>query len=350
MIHVADVNDLQYLTIHKVGNPSKDEPLVFSKAPIDLSNEDISRLLLNYFIHPFANNGEYYHLYHAVEIALNDIYVYISRIFEDKSTFQEQSFHIAKHLHDSSSHPKIKGGELYIAYFNKCLIDGEEVEAIGIFKSETKETYLKVYLHDDNYEVNYEDGINISKLDKGCLIFNIDKENGYRVSIIDALSKQNEAVYWKDDFLKVKRREDTYLQTENYVDLCTSFINTKLTESFDVSRADQIDLLNKSANYFKEKERFDFDEFTEEVILQPAVIETFKEFKSQFETNHELSLPDSFEISNQAFKKQSKIFKSILKLDKNFHVYIHGRADMIEKGFDDATGLNYYKLFFKEEA
>ncbi|MNL79456.1 hypothetical protein D3C87_2060650 [compost metagenome] len=63
-----------------------------------------------------------------------------------------------------------------------------------------------------------------------------------------------------------------------------------------------------------------------------------------------MSLPDSFDISSQAFKKQAKIFKSILKLDKNFHVYIHGRADMIEKGFDDATGLNFYKLFFKEEA
>lgn len=350
MIHVADVKDLQYLTIHKVGNAGKDEPLVFSKSPIDLSNEEIGKLLLNYFIHPFANNSEYYHLFHSIELPLNEIFVCASRIFEDKNTFQEQSIHIAQHLYDNSMHPKIKGGELYLAYFEKCLIDGEEVEAIGIFKSETRETYLKVYLHNENYEVNYEDGINISKLDKGCLIFNIEKEDGYRISIIDALSKQNEAVYWKDDFLKVKRREDTYLQTENYVDLCSAFINKKLTEDFDVSRADQIDLLNKSANYFKEKEKFDLDEFTEEVILQPAVIESFKEFKQQFETNHEMSLPDSFDISAQAFKKQAKIFKSILKLDKNFHVYIHGRADMIEKGFDDATGLNFYKLFFKEEA
>ncbi|SMO44004.1 nucleoid-associated protein [Solitalea koreensis] len=350
MIHVSDVNDLQLLTIHKVGNQSKDEPLALSQTPLDLTDESIGSLLLNYFIQPFSNNAEYYHLYHSADINLNEIFSFASQIFDDKIKFQEQSINIAKHLFNHSTHPKIKGGELYIAYFDKCLVDGEEAEAIGIFKSENKETYLKVYLQNETYELNYEDGININKLDKGCLIFNIEKEEGYRVSIIDAQSKQNEAVYWKDDFLQVKRREDNYHQTENYLDLCRTFINTKLSENFEVSRADQIDLLNKSASYFKEKEQFDLDEFTEDIILQPAVIESFKEFKQQFENNREVTLPDSFDISTPAVKKQAKVFKSILKLDKNFHVYIHGNTDLIEKGTDEVSGMNYYKLFFKEEA
>lgn len=43
-------------------------------------------------------------------------------------------------------HPKINGGELYIAYFKDCVIDGQLTDGVGIFKSETKETYLRVFL------------------------------------------------------------------------------------------------------------------------------------------------------------------------------------------------------------
>ena len=45
-------------------------------------------------------------------------------------------------------------------------------------------------------------------------------------------------------------------------------------------------------------------------------------------------IADNFEISAQAVKRQARIFKSVLKLDKNFHIYIHGNRELIEKGFD----------------
>jgi len=30
-------------------------------------------------------------------------------------------------------------------------------------------------------------------------------------------------------------------------------------------------------------------------------------------------------------------------------VYVHGKRDFIEKGYDDNRGLNYYKLYFENE-
>ncbi|MCW3109720.1 MAG: nucleoid-associated protein, partial [Segetibacter sp.] len=30
--------------------------------------------------------------------------------------------------------------------------------------------------------------------------------------------------------------------------------------------------------------------------------------------------------------------------------YIHGRNDLIEKGYDELTGKHYYKLYYDEEA
>jgi len=77
------------------------------------------------------------------------------------------------------------------------------LDAVGLFKSENKDTYLKVEPVMEGYEIESRQGININKLDKGCLVFNTDKENGYVLSIVDNTNKGNEAQYWKDDFLSV---------------------------------------------------------------------------------------------------------------------------------------------------
>jgi hypothetical protein len=127
-------------------------------------------------------------------------------------------------------------------------------------------------------------------------------------------------------------------------------VTQKLDDEFELSKADKIDLLNRSMKYFNEKETFDLDEFTGEVIGNPKAIESFKNFKNQFETEYESPIGDTFEISGNAVKKQSRVYKSVLKLDKNFHIYIHGDKELIEKGFDEDKHLNYYKVYFKEEA
>jgi hypothetical protein len=349
MIHVSEFKDLELLSIHKVGNPSQEEALICSQAPLEMQDETISQLLLTYFIQPFTNSAEYFRFFHEADLQLNEIFQYCRRIFENRDNFHEQSVNIAKHLYKHSTHPKIKGGELYIAYFSKCQVDGEDVEALGIFKSETRDTYLKVFLANESYQVNYDDGININKLDKGCLVYNTEEENGYKVSVIDSISKQNEAVYWKDSFLQIQRRDDSYHQTELAVNMCKLFIQDKLPSEYEISRVDQVDLLNKSAAYFKEKEQFQLDDFAQEVLGNPEAIASFKEYRDHFQHESQQQIPDEFDISSPAVKKQQKVFKSVLKLDRNFHIYIHGDREMIERGFDEATNMSYYKLLFENE-
>ena len=58
-----------------------------------------------------------------------------------------------------------------------------------------------------------------------------------------------------------------------------------------------------------------------------------------------LILVDNFKISSQAVKKQSRIFKSVLKLDRNFDIYIHGDKNLIEKG-TEKDGRKYYKIYW----
>jgi hypothetical protein len=237
-----------------------------------------------------------------------------------------------------------------VAYFENVQIEGDLHDAIGIFKSETKETYLKVYPEQTGFNMSYEEeAINISKLDKGCLIFNTESSEGYKVAVIDQTNRSAEAVYWKDDFLKLKVRNDNFNQTNNILGVYKSFVTEKLDENFEISKADKIDLLNKSMKYFKEKESFDLDEFSNEVIANEEGIASFKSYKKSYEEEFDAAIADSFDISSAAVKKQARVFKSVLKLDKNFHIYIHGDKELIEKGFDDAKSMNYYKVFFKEE-
>jgi hypothetical protein len=344
---------LDTISVHHVGNQALSEMYALSDHPLVLKDELISSLLKQYFLHPFEKAVEVYHLMHSSgDLAMNEIHHFASQMFEDKEKFHEASEQIAKHLYKVANHPNIKSGELYVGYFKDVQIESNLLDAVGIFKSENKETYLKVYPEKGGFAVDYEENaININKLDKGVLIFNIEKENGYKVVVIDTANRgQDAAVYWKDDFLQLKIRNDSYNQTSNALGIYKNFVTNKIDEEFDMTKTDKIDLLNRSMKYFKEKETFDMDEFADEVINNLKAIESFKTYKSQYEDEFDTKINDTFEISNNAVKKQARVYKSVLKLDKNFHIYIHGDNKLIEKGFDDDKAMNYYKVFFKEEA
>jgi len=342
---------LSALSIHRVGNKLLDEFYVLSDKPIEVKDELLGKLLMQYFLSSFEKVNEVYRFMHSSELTLNELFHFCTEVFDNPHRFHEVSEQITKFLFEQTNHPKIKAGELYIALFKDVQIEGDLLDAIGIFKSENKETYLKVYPDTGGFNLEYEsDGININKLDKGCLIFNTEKEEGYKVLVVDQTNRNNEAVYWKDDFLKLRIRNDSFNQTSNTLSIYKNFVSEKLDDQFELTKADKIDLLNKSIKYFKENETFEMDEFGEQVLGNPQAIESFKTYKQQYETDHETEIGDSFDISGAAVKKQSKVYKSVLKLDKNFHIYIHGNKDLIEKGFDDDKTMNYYKVYFKEEA
>ena len=335
------------IVVHLIGNKSADEGIRLSNDKLNIDNK-LKDLFSTYFSGTYKSN-EYYNLSHPDDLKFNEVFNYVSDIFDNPGELYRQSINLAKHLYEHSTHPKIKAGEFYAAYFYNCDIEGETVDAVGLFKSENKDTFLKVLQTNGNFEVNSEEGININKLDKGCLIFNTEKEKGYLVAIVDNTSKGSEAQYWKDDFLQLKPRNDDYHHTHNLLSMCKNFVVEKLPESFEVSKADQVDILNKSVKFFKEKNTFNMEDFTSEVIQVPDVISAFNDYKKQYSVEREIDISEEFDISASAVKKQQRIFKSVIKLDKNFHIYVHGNKNLIERGYDEATGMHYYKVYFKEE-
>ena len=336
---------LSTISVHGVGNKIADEGLSLSSNNLFV-DEVIKHNLLSYFLSPFTSE-EYFQLYHDSGLEYNVVYGAATEIFDNPEALYEQSVNLAKHLYEQSTHPKIKGGEFYTVYFKDCIVDGETVDAVGLFKSENKDTFLKVLREGGNFNLESEQGINIKKLDKGCLIFNKDRENGYVVAVVDNTNRGVDAQYWIDDFLHVRQRKDEYANTENVMAMAKQFITKELPKEFEVPKADQIDLLNRSLQFFKEKDTFDIEDFANEVIEQPEVIESFKNYKKNYEEEHATEIDDSFTISQHAFKKQQRSYKRIIRLDKKIQIIIDGNRDHIEQGEDERG--KYYKVYYSTE-
>ena len=337
---------LEYCCLHYVGNKNVDEGIILSERCMPFL-ESISESLLQYFFKPFITSEENFQLYHDSGIEYNVLYGAVSQIFDTPEALYEQSVNLAKHLYDQSTHPKIKGGEFYTVYFKDCIVDGDTVDAVGLFKSENKDTFLKVLREGGNFNLESEQGINIKKLDKGCLIFNKERENGYVVAVVDNTNKGIEAQYWIDDFLHIRQRKDEYANTQNVMAMAKNFVTRELPKEFEVSKADQIDLLNKSLQFFKEKDTFDMDDFANEVIEQPDVIESFRNYKKNYESENDIVIDDSFSISNNAFKKQQRSYKRVIRLDRKIQIIIDGNCDHVEQGQDERG--KYYKVYYNEE-
>jgi len=342
---------LKELSVHHTGNKLMEEYYKLSDKPLEVSDQLLNNILLQFFLKPFEKSNEVCRLFHpGKNLHLNEIFHYVSGVFQHTHMFHEYSEQIAKHLYDIANHPKIKSGELYVAYFEKVQIEGEQLDAIGIFKSETKDTYLSVQPDQDGFRMSYnQDAISVNRLDKGCLIFNTEKDEGYKVVVFDN-SKANIAGYWKDEFLRLQVRNDSYNQTTNFLNLFKSFVVHKMDDNYELSQLDKSDLLNKSIKYFKERETFDADEFGSDVISNEPAQEIFSSYKKNYEEEYESPIANTFEIAEAAVKKATSAFKRVIKLDKNFLITITGHKDMAEKGFDEEKSMNFYKLYFREES
>ncbi|MDP4272105.1 MAG: nucleoid-associated protein [Bacteroidota bacterium] len=333
----------KHITIHRIGNKLFDEGIRYSKSCINI-NSEISSLLSRFFLSPFKNR-DYFNLFHESDLLLNEIYSYTTKIFENPDELYNQSIHIAKHLYEKSAHPKIKAGELYVVYFKDCVVEDEVVDAVGLFKSESKETYLRVYPSGDNFEINSENGININKLDKGCLIFNTEKERGYLVCAIDSLNRGTEAKYWMDDFLRIRFRDDEFFQTGNLMSMCQSFV----AQVPDVEKKEKVEIMKKAVNFLKENDKVEFDDFAGQLLQEAQMRKAFVEHKRTFEKERNVVIPDKITVSNEAVKKEAKKVKNVIILDNNYRITIDGSTEYIEKGFDPYKEMSFYKLYFNEE-
>tara|TARA_R110002072_G_scaffold126602_1_gene263512 strand:+ start:23 stop:1060 length:1038 start_codon:yes stop_codon:yes gene_type:complete len=337
---------IQSVIVHLVGNKLKEESLVFSEelSGMDQATENV---IWTYLMSAFKS-PDFYKFHHPVDLEFNAVYQIIKDTFKDEESFKRKSCDLAKLLYDVSDHPQIKAGEFFVILFKDLAFDKISGDAIGIFKSERKQAFLFTEESNSVIDLFTYNGISPSKVDKACLVFHDSQEDGFNVLSVDNVNKGDDAKFWFEEFLKIKPRSTDFSKTDKVLSLAKDFIEMDLGGEKQLEKPESIDLLNKSINYFKENESFNIQEFKDQIFEDEKIAEKFLEFSDE-RSVPEISINESFTISVPAVKKKNKFFKSVLKLDKNFHVYIHGDRELVEKGVDE-NGKKYYKLYYEEES
>lgn len=340
---------IECLSVHQIGNKSRNEKLFLSDVPYKL-NDEITPLLKEFFLKPFRDKEENYFCFsHDVDLEFNDVFNYCKTMFSNPHEAHFLSQQIAKHLYEQHNHPHIKNGELYVAYLKNVSIDNNVVDAIGIFKSEIKQDFLQFKEEGSHLELMLQQGVNLGKLDKGCIIFNHEAEAGYKILCID--SNKYDSRYWLEHFLSVDIFEDEHFHTKKYMKMTQDFAKEVIRPAED--RKEEVLFNNRTVNYFAKNDEFEETAFLNEVMDNPDLIPEFKNFKVEKGPKYSIEDLTSFPISNTAVSDARKKVKSLIKLDTGVEIKINitnpeTAAKVIERGFDEDRQEYYYLIYGKE--
>lgn len=341
---------IETLSIHKVGNKSRNESIFLSDNQYVL-NDEIVPILKEYFFRSFREKEEnYYQFAHEVDLEYNEMFKLAAEIFTNPSTVHEVSKKITQHLFEQSNHPHIKNGEVYVTYLTNVSIDNNVVDAIGVFKSELRTDFLQFEEKESNLEMILQEGINLNKLDKGCLIFNHKKEEGYKILTVD--SNRYDARYWLEHFLSVDAFQDENFMTKKYLKFCQEFAKEIVFPAED--KKQEVMFMNRAVNHFAKNDNFEETAFLNDVMENPDLIPEFKSYKADRGEKYSIEDVTTFPIANAAVTDARKSIKNVINLDTNIQIkldFINAESveKFVEKGWDEEKQMYYYLVYFNKE-
>lgn len=336
------------IAVHRVGNHIDPQSGIMISDSVLHLDDSTQEAMLHFFFSSFKYEEYYRFIGEDGNVNANGVYRSVSSILTGDESLYMQSVSLAKMLYSKCISENIPLGEFYVVKFQNCAYQDQLVNAVGLFKAEKKEVFLQVHAEGGGLQVQAEEGSLVSKMDKGCLVLDIQSTDGYVVAAFDS-GKGDNGNYWMDEYLGLCQRENAFFQTQKAMEICNAFVRTALPDNYEVTKDQQAVLLNRSVEFFKNNDEFSFNDYAKEVIQNNVVEEQFKSYRTQCENEGGYQLEDNFDISETAVKKQARIMKSVIKLDKNFHVYVHGKRDMITRGYDHERQMRYYQLYFNEE-
>ncbi len=341
---------IKHLIVHEIGNKLRNEKIFLSEI-LQKVDERLEDILLNYFLKSFKIEQELFSLNHNSDLNLNEIYSYSKNIFQNnnETSFIENSHNIAKHLYEYSLHPKIAKGELIIVEIENIIYETNNINLIGIFKSEKKDSFLKILKTDSTINIKNDRGINISKLEKACLILNNNENKGYTVLNID--NKNQETEYWTYKFLNIKPLDNNRHKTKEIIKICKNFSEEILAVKYDTD--EKFTFNNDYINYFEDNESYDINNFTECIFKNDNIKKDFFEYQKSNNESFDFNINEMFLLSQNDIKKEKKKIKNIIKLDTKVELKVlldkENGTKNIEKGFDEEKGMSFYKIYFNEE-
>src|SRR5690606_25077762 len=136
-----------------------------------------------------------------------------------------------------------------------------------------KEVFLESKAKGQEIALGLKRGLGNNKPRKACLVL----YNGSDSTLL-IIDDQPSTAWWQSAFIGARPKKDHVNSTNDAMQLTKAFITAQLPQDFVVEKADQIDLLNRSVDYFKNHEAFDKEEFAQQVFQQENTIQSFNRF------------------------------------------------------------------------
>lgn len=336
MIQCNNTN-IKKVKINYVGNRIAGEDIILSSD--SLTCDDLTQNLLGHYLLKDVSYFKLYHFVHDIDIKYNKVYSLAKSFFKGKNDFDSLSDEISEVLYDVAKDKSVKSGYLFTVLFKDCVYDDNEVDAIGIFKAEATDIFLKILNDNSKIEIAPEQGFSIGNLGKGCIIFNNKVNDGLRLAILNKSRSKASEKYWNKDFLECEPIINDYLNTQAILKSVAQFIKGQDTDNIQKTSE-----LNKTIKAVQE-DRLDVDSLISKLASNSCDKDKIKQIYCKL-IGKEESIPSTIVVDKTAVK-QTRI-KSSLKLDKNFEIIFHGGADLIETGIDSITGMKYIKLSYKQ--
>ena len=257
---------------------------------------------------------------------------------------------MTQHLYEQSNHPHIKSGEVFVAYLENLQIDHEKVAAVGVFKSELKQEFLQFAENENQLEALLKQGVSLNRLDKGALIFNTKKEEGYKILSVD--SNRYDTRYWLESFLGLNAFKDENFFTKKYLKCCQDFAKDVILPAED--KKEEVLFMNRAVNHFAKNDQFEETAFVNEVIDNPDLIPEFRHYKTERAPKYSIEDLTSFPIANTAVTAARKKIKNTIQLDTNIQIKMdfinpESAEKFVEKGWDEERQMYYYLVYFNKE-
>lgn len=141
-----------------------------------------------------------------------------------------------------------------------------------------------------------QEGININKLDKGCIILNVNKEEGYKILSVD--SNRYDTKYWLENFLGVDVLTDENFFTKKYLKFCQDFAKDVVLPAED--KKEEVMFMNRAVNHSAKNNEFEETAFLNEVLDNPDLIPEFKHYKVERGPKYSIEDVSNFPIANKA--------------------------------------------------
>ncbi len=225
------------------------------------------------------------------------------------------------------------------------MINGQNVDALLMLKTEAKDSFLTISYENGEYSIKPQLGLSTRHVDKGCLIFNSERENGYIMSVVETSSIRQDGRYWSNNFLYTKEIISNFQHTENVANFCTSAIQ-KISENHPNKH---LELAKASLKIAQRLQEDGVKIHTEELIsslgIDDEVASILPSLRNEYEDKYG-EIPEAFVCAPNATKRKAITKTNILKIGTNFELKILDASASLEEGYDEEKDLRFIKLFY----